>query len=71
MHSDVPKMEEKGIVDKLECEVGIPLIESYEELAQQSFVTVYYICTRQSSYICATYFKAKAEYYSKLDQFPA
>ena len=39
-------MEKKGIVDKLECEVGIPLIKSYKELGLQSCVTVYYICTR-------------------------
>ena len=44
------KWKKKGIVDKLECEVGIPLIKSYKELGLQSSVTVYYICTRQSSY---------------------
>ena len=44
------KWKKKGIVDKLECEVGIPLIKSYKELGLQSNVTLYYICTRQSSY---------------------
>ena len=44
------KWKKKGIVDKLECEVGIPLIKSYKELGLQSNVTLYYICTGQSSY---------------------
>ena len=44
------KWKKKGIVDKLECKVGIPLIKSYKELELQTNVTVYYICIGQSSY---------------------
>ena len=44
------KWKKKGIIGKLECKVGIPLIKCYKKLGLQSSVTVYYICTRQSSY---------------------
>ena len=49
-------MEKKEIVDKLECEVGIPLIKSYNELGLQSSVAVYYnsLHLYSTEQLCAT-----------------
>ena len=48
--------KKKEMVDKLECEVGIPLIKSYKELGLQSSVTVYYTSLHlySTEQLCAT-----------------